>query len=126
MEEKLMNEIDRVLTTMGGLEVDDPKYEKLLNIATKLGENLHADMKACEEDLNGRHKRRQEEQEFELNKKKARDAFKQARRDAWLTLGKTGLTIIGIIASILITGALEQGTILSKTALSFIKWLKLG
>lgn len=126
MEEKLMAEIDRVLTKTADLEPGTPEYDHMVQIAASLAKVLHDDMSACEADLNGRHKREQDKKELELNRQKARDAYRQARRDAWLTLGKTGLTIIGIIVSILITGSLEQSTILSKTALSFIKWLKLG
>ena len=126
MEEKLMAEIDRVLVKTAGLEPGSEEYDHMIKITESLAKVLHADMEACEADLNGRHKREQDKQELELNRQKARDAYHQARRDAWLTLGKTGLTIIGIIVSILITGSLEQSTILSKTALSFIKWLKLG
>lgn len=126
MEEKLMAEIDRLLTKVADLEPGSEKYNHLVQIITSLAKVLHDDMSACEADLNGRHKREMDKKELELNRQKVRDAYRQARRDAWLTLGKTGLTIIGIIVSILITGSLEQSTILSKTALSFIKWLKLG
>ncbi len=126
MEEKLMTEINRVLTEVAGLEPGTEKYNRLIGNVTDLAKVLHADMDACEADLNGRHKRELDKQELEFNRQKARDAYRQARRDAWLVLGRTGLTIIGIIVSILITGSLEQSTILSKTALSFVKWLKLG
>ena len=128
MQERLMEEMERVLEKLKGLDPTSETYGLVLRYYRELEKALHEDLSACEEDLNGRLQRslKQAEQELNLRKQElaeqeAGNRLRTAKMEAIFGLAKTALTIIGTIVAILVTGSLETTSILSSKCLSWIR-----
>lgn len=128
MQEQLMEEMERILDKLKELDPTSETYGVVLRSYRELEKALHEDLSACEEDLNGRLQRtlkeaeqKLDERRQELAEKEASNKLKVAKMEAIIGLAKTALTIIGTVVAILVTGSLEETTILSSKCLSWIK-----
>ena len=71
--------------------------------------------------FNNELKRKLDEAKQALAEKEAADRLKQAKMEAVIGLAKIGLTVTGTLAAIVLTGTLEETTILNKTCLGWVK-----
>ena len=121
MQEDMANELSRILEKMSDKEPDTESYTKMKTNFCDLAKVFHEDLAAADDDLDHRLKRELDRANQELNERKARDAMRQAKMEAIVNLAKSGLMIVGTFGCIVLTGSLEESTILSSKCLSWIK-----
>jgi len=117
----LLNELGRLLGELNKLDPASKEYADTRTNFCELLDAFHAECKLRDEDLNSELKRKLEEAKQRLAEKEAADRLKIARLEALISLAKIGLTVTGTLAAIVLTASLEEGTILSKTCLAWIK-----
>lgn len=129
-QEDMANELSRILGIMCGLDPTTEKYGDTLDHYSKLMDTFHKELASCDSDLDHRTKRKVDEKmielkevELKLREMDTKDNMKKAKREAWFSLIKIGLVILGMLLGIIITGSLEQSTILSQKCLSFVRML---
>lgn len=129
-QEEMANELARILRLMCDTDPSTEKYEHLLNRYSKLMATFHEELESCNSDLENSSKLKLDEMtlkakelEMQLKTAEAKENSKRAKREAWFGLIKIGLLILGMLAGIIITGSLEQSTILSQKCLSFVRML---
>lgn len=128
MQEKLMEEMDRVLDILKKMDPTNEAYGTVLHYYRELLKGFHEDVSSCDEELNNKiqrdldkAKQAMEEKKLTLIEQENRNKLKAAKWEAIFGLAKTVLAIIGVIVSILLTGSLEETTILSSKCLAWIK-----
>lgn len=138
-QEEMANELERVLEILKTLDPTSKEYTEANRNYHELLKAFHEELSACDADLDHRLKReldkaeqtrREKETEEkveldkirqQLNEREAADRLKMAKFDAIIGLAKIGLTVSGTLAAIVLTGTLEESTILSAKCLSWIK-----
>lgn len=130
MQEKIMEELDRLMDKLQQQDPTGEVYGLLLDRYNKLVKMLHEDSSSCEAELNGKIEREIKRVEEELAKRKqdlsekeSYDRRKMEKIEAAIGLAKTILTIVGTLAGILLVGSLETTTILSSKCLALVKVL---
>lgn len=130
MQEKIMEELDRLMDKLNQEDPTGEIYGLVLDRYNKLIKALHDDSSSCEAELNGKIERelKRVEQELEkrkqdLSEKESDNRMKMAKIEAAIGLAKTILTILGTLAGILLVGSLETTTILSSKCLALVKVL---
>lgn len=122
-QEDMANELSRILEEMRKLDPTTEKYKTTLDNYSKLMHTLHEELESCDSDLDHALKRKIDEAMLDLKRMEAKNSTKQAKLEVWLGLIKIGLAILGMLGAIIITGSLEQSTILSQKCLSFVRML---
>lgn len=117
----LIEELGRLLKKLNELDPASKEYADARTNFCELLDAFHSECKIRDDDLNNELKRKLEEAKQRLAEKEAADRLKIARLDALISLAKIGLTITGTLAAIVLTASLEEGTILNKTCLAWIK-----
>lgn len=121
MQEEMLKELERIFGKIQGLNPADKEYTDTLKNYHELLNAFHEDCKARDDDLNNELKRKLDEAKQVLAEKEAADRLKQAKMEAVIGLAKIGLTVTGTLAAIVLTGTLEETTILNKTCLGWVK-----
>lgn len=141
-QEEMAKELDRIQEVLKNLDPTTEAYTVANKNYHELLRAFHEESAACNADLDSRHKRKMEEADFErreketvakieqeqkrqeLAEKEAKDKLKAAKMDAIIGLAKIGLTIGGTAVLVVVTGKLEETTILSNKCLAWIKALQ--
>lgn len=121
MQEEMLKELERIFEKIQGLNPADKEYTDALKNYHELLNAFHEDCKVRDDDLNNELKRKLDEAKQALAEKEAADRLKQAKMEAVIGLAKIGLTVTGTLAAIVLTGTLEETTILNKTCLGWVK-----
>jgi len=121
MQEEMLKELERIFGKIQELNPADKEYTDTLKNYHELLNAFHEDCKARDDDLNNELKRKLDEAKQALAEKEAADRLKQAKMEAVIGLAKIGLTVTGTLAAIVLTGTLEETTILNKTCLGWVK-----
>jgi len=129
-QEDMANELSRILKIMCGLDPTTEKYGDTLDHYSKLMSTFHKELESCNSDLENSSKLKLDEMtlkakelEMQLRTEEAKENSKKAKREAWFGLIKIGLLILGMLFGIILTGSLEQSTILSQKCFSFVSKL---
>ena len=127
IQEEMADELARILGIMCKCEPTTENYGIILDRFSKLMSTFHKELESCNSDLENSSKLKLDEMtlkakelEMELRAMEAKENVKRAKREAWFGLIKIGLAILGMLLGIILTGSLEQTTILSQRCLSFV------
>ncbi len=122
-QEEMANELTRILEKLETLDPTTEAYSIAVKNYHELYKTLHEELEACDSDLDHRLKRELDKERLELSKIEERNRAKQARNDAIWGLAKIGVTGVMTLAAIIVTGSLEETTILSQKCFGFIRAL---
>lgn len=122
-QEEMANELERILEEMKHLDPATEKYKFAVSNYHELMKALHEELEACDSDLDHTLKRELDKARFELSKSEEKNRVHQAKVDALIGLGKVGLTILGTVLAIVVTGSLEESTILSQKCFGLVRGL---
>lgn len=122
-QEEMAKELERILEKLKTLDPTTEEYSTAVKNYHELMKTLHEELEACDADLDHGLKRELDKARLELAKIEERNRVHQARMDAILGLVKIGLTVSGTLAAIIVTGSLEESTILSQKCFSLIRGL---
>ena len=120
-QERMANELGRILDAIEKLDPTTREYADAMKNYHELLTAFHEDLESSDADLNNRLKRELDKAKQDLAEKEAADRMRQAKIEAVIGLAKVGLTVSGTLAAIVLTGSLEESTILSSKCLSWIK-----
>lgn len=119
----ILEELDRVKKEMLAAKPGTESYNALLRNFSMLGEMLHCELESRDSQLDHEVKRKVEEATAELDALKEENRRKQTKLELWFSVVRIILTAIGAIAAIIVTGSLEQSSILSQKCFSLIRTL---
>ena len=119
----ILEELNRVKKEMLAAKPGTESYNVLLRDFNMLGEMLHRELESRDSQLDHEVKRRVEEATAELDALKEDNRRKQTKLELWFSVVRIILTAIGTIAAIIVTGSLEQSSILSQKCFSLIRTL---
>ena len=122
-QEEMAKELERILEKLKTLDPTTEEYSTAVKNYHELMKTLHEELEACDADLDHGLKRELDKARLELAKIEERNRVHQARMDAILGLVKIGLTVSGTLVAIIVTGSLEESTILSQKCFSLIRGL---
>lgn len=120
-QEQMANELDRILGELTNLDPASEKYSTAVKNYHELMRTLHEELESCDSDLDHSLKRGLDKARLELNQLEERNRVRQARLDTIVGFAKIGLSVAGTLAAIIVTGSLEESTILSQKCFSFIR-----
>lgn len=120
-QDKLMQELDRIWEYLQRHDPNSQEYKEGIKYYETLWAIVHSESEACDSELDHRQQRKLNEEKMQLAVKEENNRMRQAKLDAVLGLAKTGLTITGTLLAIVLTGALEETTILSTKCLNWVK-----
>ena len=121
IQEQMLEEIGRILGKMCTLEPDSEEYTNMRKNLNELMDAFHKDLEVTNSDLAFERKWKLDQARQALDEEKMKGDLKRAKMEAIIGLLKTILLIGGTLASIVLTGFLEESTILSSKCLSWIK-----
>lgn len=124
-QDEMAQEMDRLMEQIKACEPGSEKQVQLWKVYEIVQKLFHASLEACEEDLNNRQARELNERKQSAAEIEMRNRVRMAKIEALVGLGKVLLTGVFTLAAIVLTGALEETTILSSKCLAWIKNLKL-
>ena len=122
-QEELANEIDRILEILRTLDPTSPAYTTAAKNYHEMMSTLHEELEECDSELDHKLKRELDKARFEQSKIEEANRSKEAKREAILNLAELGIKIGGVLAAIIVTGSLEETTILSKNGFSLVRTL---
>ena len=121
--DEMLEELNRVREKIKDL---DPTSEAYSTGVKNLHENqkmLHEELEARDSELDHELKRELDKAKLELSQVEERNRMNQGKWDAILGVVKIGLTVCGTIAAIIVTGSLEESTILSQKCYGLVRGL---
>ena len=121
MQDMMQKELERIFEEIQKLDPKSKEYTDAIKNYHELLNAFHEDCKARDDDLNNELKRKLDKEKQALAEKEAADRLKQAKLDAIIGLAKIGITVSGTLAAIVLTGFMEESTILSAKCLGWIK-----
>lgn len=119
----ILEELNRVKKEMLAAKPGTEDYNALLKNFNTLGEMLHRELESRDSQLDHEVKRKVEEATAELDALKEENRRKQTKLELWFSVVRIILTAICTIAAIIVTGSLEQSSILSQKCFSLIRTL---
>lgn len=119
----ILEELNRVKKEMLAAKPGTEDYNALLRNFNMLGEMLHRELESRDSQLDHEVKRKVEEATAELDALKEENRTKQTKLELWFSVVRIILTAICTIAAIIVTGSLEQSSILSQKCFSLIRTL---
>lgn len=125
-QEKMADELKRLLEKLETLDPTTEDYSTAVKNYHELMKTLHEELEACDSDLDHSLKRELDKSRLELNKLEEKNRNRQATVDAILSVVKIGLSIVGTIGAIVVTGSLEESTILSQKCFGLVRGLMPG
>lgn len=119
--EDMAKELDRLQELLKETDPLSNDYAVILNRYEQLMKVFHSEQEACDADLDHRTMRELNGNKQAMSEYEIRSKVKIAKMEAVFGLAKTVLTISGTLAAIILTGSLEETTILSNKCLAWIK-----
>ena len=123
-QEKMANELDRILEKLSKVDPLSEEYTKGIRNFSDLMDSLHKELRSCDESLANDQKRAIDKEKLELEKDKENHARIQAKKEAILGIIKQVIVILGMSGCIVLTVFCEQSSIISQKAFSFLKFFK--
>lgn len=123
MQDSMLQELERLLDKIKGLDPTTKEYTEAMKNYHELLTAFHEEWKVRDDDLNNEQKRELDKAKQALAEKEAADRRFQAKLEAIMGLAKIGLTVSGTLAAIVLTGSLEESTILNNKCLSWVKMI---
>ena len=120
-QEDMAKELAKILEELSKLDPKSEQYTTAVRNYHELQKAFHEELEACDSDLDHRLKRSLDKARQELNEKEVENRLRQAKMEAIIGLAKIGLTVVGTLAAIVLTGSLEESTILSSKCLAWVK-----
>lgn len=120
-QEDMANELERILEVMTELDPTSEKYTAANRNYHELLKAFHEDLAACDADLANDQQRKLNERAQQLKEKEAEYRMRQAKMDAAIGMAKIGLGGMFTLGGIVLTGTMEQSTILSAKCFSLLK-----
>ena len=117
----MVSELERLQERLGELDPTSKDYADTLKNYHELLEAFHEEWKVRDDDLTNEQKRELDKAKQTLAEKEAADRRFQAKLEAIMGLAKIGVTGGFTLAAILLTGTLEETTIMNNKCLSWIK-----
>lgn len=125
-QEDMALELQRLLDKLETLDPTTEEYSTAVKNYHELMKTLHEELEACDSDLDHSLKRELDKARLELNQTEEKNRNRQAKIDAALSITKTVLSVVGTIAAIIVTGSLEESTILSQKCFGLVRGLLPG
>lgn len=125
-QEEMATELQRLLDKLAKLDPTTEEYSTAVKNYHELMKTLHEELEACDSDLDHSLKRELDKARLELNQTEEKNRARQAKVDAILGIVKIGCSIAGTIAAIIVTGSLEESTILSQKCFGLVRGLLPG
>lgn len=122
-QEDMAKELQRILGILEELDPTSEKYSTAVKNYHELMKTLHEELESCDSDLDHSLKRELDKARLELNKLEEKNRMHQAKVEAILGIAKIGLTVAGTLAAIIVTGSLEESTILSQKCFGLVRGL---
>ena len=121
--DEMLEELERLQKELTKLDPKTEEYTVAAKNFKTLSETLHSELEARDSELDHSLKRDLDKAKLELSKVEEKNRVRQGRWDAILGFAKVGVSVVGTLAAILLTGSLEESTILSQKCFSLVRGL---
>lgn len=125
-QEEMASELQRLLEKLKTLDPTTEAYSTAVKNYHELMKTLHEELDACDSDLDHSLKRELDKSRLELNQLEEKNRARQAKVDTIISVVKIGMSVAGTIAAIIVTGSLEESTILSQKCFGLVRGLLPG
>ena len=119
--DEMLEELNRLQKVMKKLDPSTEAYTIVAKNFHELSKVVHEELESRDSELDHDLKRENDKARLELSKIEERNRKNQGIWDTILGFAKIGGSIAGTLAAILLTGTLEESTILSQKCFSLIK-----
>lgn len=120
-QEDMAKELDRILEKLRELDPTTEAYSFGIKNYHELMKTLHEELDACDSDLDRRQKRYVEQKRAELAEREERNRRIQFIVDSILRVSGKAVSAGMLLGGIILTGTLEQNTILSSKCFSLVQ-----
>ena len=121
--DEMLEELTRLQEKLKTLDPTTEAYSVAAKNYKTLVDTLHSELEARDSELDHEAKRELDKAKLRLNEIEEKNRVRQGTWDAILGVGKLVLSVAGTFGAIILTGTMEESTILSQKCFSLIRGL---